>query len=140
MKGRTISMKVKIAASALIIAVGIGMIASLLSTASAQGTNPHYRVFNYREWYLQSLYQMHGQDANHYVLPAVYRLSDTYIHNYVVPNTGEDFATAKARIVGALEANPTDLEIHTAVMLEAYEVGECPAQLGGQCFLLEVTN
>ena len=139
-KGMTANMKFKITTSALIFIVGIGMLASLLSTVSAQGTNPHYRVFNYREWYLQSLYQMHDQDANHYVLPAVYRLSDTYIRNYVVPNTGEDFETAKARIVGPLGTNPTALEVHTAIILEAYEVGECPAQLEGQCFLLEVTN
>ena len=57
-----------------------------------------------------------------------------------MPNTGEDFETAKTRIVSSLGPSPTDIEAHTAAVLDAYASGNCPDQFEGQCYLLEITH
>ena len=54
-------MKPKLVAGILIIIVGIGLAATVLSTIRAQESQPHYKVYNHREWYLQSLWQVHQQ-------------------------------------------------------------------------------
>ena len=92
-----------------------------LSTTQAQQTKPHYQVYNHREWYLQSLWQVYQQTPNSFILPILYGLTDTHIRNFVIPNTGEDFQTAKVRIyVSALGPDPSALEVHTAVTIESY--------------------
>ena len=133
-------MKAKLVASILIVIVGIGLAAAALSTIRAQESQPHYQVFNHREWYLQSLWQVQQQTPDNFILPILFGLSDNYIRNFVIPNTGEDFQTAKARIISSLGANPSDIEVHTAVVLESYAVGSCSGARDGQCYLLTITH
>ena len=102
--------------------------------------DPHYRVFTFREWYLQSVWHAHNQGTHGFTLSALYDLSETYIRNFVIPNTGEDYETARARIASAFESEPSDIEMHTAAVLESYTAGECAGQLDGQCFMLEIAS
>ena len=73
-------------------------------------------------------------------LAALYGRSDTYIQNYIAPRTGEDFNAAKTRILSSLNPNPSDLEIHSVVTLEAYTVSRCRERYDGQCYLLDFTH
>ena len=100
---------------------------------------PH-RSDLYREWYLRSLWDIHQQTPDNRVLAALYGRSDTYIKNYVMPPTGEDFDTAKTRILSPLGPDPSDLEIHTAVTLEAYAVSRCAEYYDQRCYLLDFTH
>ena len=125
-------MNPKLVASILIIIVGIGLATTVLSTIRAQESRPHYKVYNHREWYLQSLWQVQQRTPDNFILPILFGLSDNYIRNFVIPNTGEDFQTAKARIVSSLGANPSDIQVHTAVVLESYAVGSCSGERDGQ--------
>ena len=133
-------MKPKVVACILIIIVSTGLAATVLSTIRAQESQPHYKVYNHREWYLQSLWQVQQQAPDNFVLPILFGLSDTYIRNYVIPNTGEDFQTAKTRISSALGPNPSDIEVHTAIVLESYATGSCSGARDGQCYLLTITH
>ena len=103
-------------------------------------TIPPNRADLYREWYLRSLWDIHQQTPDSPVLAALYGRSDDYIRNYVVPRTGEDFETAKTRILSPLGPDPSDLEIHTAVALEAYAVGRCVERYDQRCYLLDFTH
>ena len=127
--------------------VGILYLASLDSSAieaeteaAVHKTIPPHRSDLYREWYLQSLWDIHSQTPDSRVLAALYGRSDAYIHNYVMPSTGEDFETAKTRILSPLSPDPTDLEIHTAVTLEAYAVSRCAERYDQRCYLLDFTH
>ncbi len=100
---------------------------------------PPYQTYNYREWYLQGVWQVYEQTPDSPILTILLGLSDTYISNYVIPNTGEDFETAKARIISSLSSDPSPLEIHTAVLIESYTAGDCPSWREGQCYILEIT-
>ena len=133
-------MKPKLVAGILIIIVGIGLAATVLSTIRAQESQPHYKVYNHREWYLQSLWQVHQQTPDSFFLPILYGLTDTHIRNFVIPNTGEDLQIAKARIVSDLGPNPSDLEVHTAAIMESYTAGSCSGARDGQCYLLTITH
>ena len=133
-------MKARLLLVALITIVGIGSMAMPFETIRAQESNPHYQVFNHREWYLRSLWQAQEETPDSFVLPILFGLSNTYIRNFVLPNTGEEFQTAKARIVSSLGADPSDLEVHTAVILESYTVGSCSGALDGQCYLLTIMH
>ena len=101
---------------------------------------PHYREYSYREWYLQSVWQLHGQNPDHILLPVLYRLNGVYIRNFIMPNTGEDYQTAYQRIVSALGPDPSAIEIHTAATIEAYTAGNCTDQLAGQCYLATISH
>ncbi len=103
-------------------------------------TIPPHRSDLYREWYLQSLWDIHRQTPDNRVLAALYGRSDTYIQNYIAPRTGEDFNAAKTRILSSLNPNPSDLEIHSVVTLEAYTVSRCRERYDGQCYLLDFTH
>ena len=127
--------------------VGILYLASLDSSAieaetetSVHKTIPPHRSDLYREWYLQSVWDIHSQTPDSSVLAAMYRRSDAYIHNHVTPRTGEDFETAKIRILSPLGPDPTDLEIHTLITLEAYAVNRCAEQYNQRCYTLDFTH
>ena len=66
-------MKAKLVASILIVIVGMGLAGAALSTIRAQESQPHYQVFNHREWYLQSLWQVQRQTPDNFILPILYR-------------------------------------------------------------------
>ena len=133
-------MKAKVVAGAIIAIIGIGLIAFTVSQSQAQVPEPSHKVFNYREGYLQVVWQIYQQTPDNVILSTLFGLSDTYIRNYVIPNTGEDFDSAKSRIVSSLGPNPTALQVHTAIVLESYTAGNCPGQLEGQCYLLEIIH
>ena len=114
--------------------------AHAIAPAQASNATSTYRTYTFREWYLQSVWKIHRQNPQDRVLAILYGLSDTHVENFVVPNTGEDFHAAKTRILSALGPNPSDLEIHTAIILESYTAGECSNQLDGQCYLLTIMH
>ena len=124
-------MKTKVAAGAIIAIIGFGLIALTFSQTQAQDSEPSHKTFSYREWYLQGVWQVYAQTPDNSVLSDLFGLSDTYIRNYIVPNTGEDFQTAKTRIASSLGPDPSPLQIHTAVILESYTVGNCSGQFEG---------
>ena len=101
---------------------------------------PPRRADVYREWYLQSLWDIHRDNPDNPVLAGLYRYSDTYIVNYIMPRTSEDFETTKSRILLAHGPEPTALEIHTAVTLEAHAVNRCPEWYSQICYLLDFTH
>ena len=101
---------------------------------------PPHRADVYREWYLQSLWDIHRQNPDNPILAALYRHSDTRIINHIMPRTGEDFEDANARILSALGPAPTDLEIHTAVTLDVHAVNECSEWYDQRCYLLDFTH
>ena len=68
-----------------------------IAPAQTSNATSTYRTYTFREWYLQSVWQTHRQNPQNYILPILYGLSDTHVKNFVVPNTGEDFQTAKTR-------------------------------------------
>ena len=111
-----------------------------IAPAQTSNATSTYRTYTFREWYLQSVWQTHRQNPQNYILPILYGLSDTYVKNFVVPNTGENFHAAKTRILSALGPNPSDIEIHTAIILESYTAGDCSDQLDGQCYLLTIMH
>ena len=83
--------------------VFVAVLALTFSAIRAQDAEtPDYRKYSYREWYLQGVWQVYEQNPDNAILSILFRLSDIYIRNYVMPNTGEDFETAKARIVSSL--------------------------------------
>ena len=108
--------------------------------AVAYSTVPPHMSDRYLEWYLRSLWDIHHQSPDSRVLAALYGRSDTYIKNYVLPRTGEDFNAAKNRILSPLGPDPSDLEIHTAIVLEAYAASRCAEQYGQRCYLLDFTH
>ena len=108
--------------------------------AVAYSTVPPQRSDRYLEWYLRVLWDIHQQSPDSRVLAALYGRSDYRIQTYVLPRTGEDFETAKTRILSPLGPAPTDLEIHTAATLESHAVNQCAEQYGQRCYLLDFTH
>ena len=103
-------------------------------------TNPLPRAYWYREWYLRSVWDVHQLTLDSRVLTALYIHSDTYIRNYVMPSTREDFQTARNRILSFLGPYPTDLEVHTAIILESYAENNCTTWYNRQCYSLDLTH
>ena len=105
-----------------------------------EAETPHYREYNFREWYLQSAWQLYGKNPDHFIMSVLYRLNGTYVRNFIMPNTGEDYETAYQRIVSVLGPAPSAIDIHTALTIEAYTAGQCADQLDGQCYLLTLPH
>ena len=103
-------------------------------------TSPPHRSDRYREWYLQSLWDIHHQTPDSRVLTALYRRSDDYIRRYITPRTGEDFEVAKTRILSPLGPDPSDLAIHTMTVLETYAASRCAEWYDQRCYLLDFTH
>ena len=134
-------MKRRVVLTLLIIIIGIVLAGTFLSSVSAQqAPKPDHKTYNYREWYLQGVWQVHSRTPDSPALGVLFGLSETYIRNFVMPNTGEDYNTARVRIVSALGKNPSDLRVHTAVVIEAYRAGNCAGQLDGQCYMLSIMH
>ena len=129
-----------LAVAAVLLVCAVSATAFWQTATAQEEATPHYRQYNYREWYLQSAWELHGKNPNHILLPVLYRLNGVYIRNFIMPNTGEDYQTAYQRIVSALGPNPSAIEIHTAATIEAYTAGNCADQLTGQCYMLTLPH
>ena len=108
--------------------------------ATVHKTTPPHRSNIIREWYLSLLWDVHHQTPDHHDLTALYGRSDSYIQNYILPRTSEDFDAAKSRILSPLGPDPSNPETHTMIVLEAYTVNRCAERYSEQCYLLDFTH
>ena len=105
--------------------------------APVHQTVPPHTLALYREWYLALLWDVHHQTPDHPALQMLYGRSDSYVENYVRSLTGETFDAAKNRITSPLGPDPSDLEIHSAVVLESYAVNGCRKRYVEPCYRLD---
>ena len=100
-------------------------------------TEPPHRSEQYLTWYLASVWEVHRKKPDSPVLAVLYERTNTYISRYVAPTTSETTDAAMNRITASLGPTPTDLEIHSSAVREAYAAGGCRERYSDQCYLMD---
>ena len=121
--------------ASVIILFAIALMVSLPHKAEAQQQD-----YDFREWYLQSLWQLHDRNPAAPTLNAIFGLTDTYITTFIVPNTGETISATKSRLGTHFGGNPTAAQLFTLAVLESYNAGDCSNYTSSQCYMLEITH
>ena len=122
-------------ASVSVLLIFVALIASQ-TPILAQEDKPHWQVHNYREHYLQSIWQLYESPQGSQTADLLADLlNDTYVSNYISPNTGE----TRLEVYVRLDEFANDkMRLHTAVILEAFNAGNCAAPTQDQCLMLRV--
>lgn len=100
-------------------------------------TEPPHRSERYLTWYLASLWDTDSRTPDNPVLAVLYERTNAYVTRYITPNTGETPDAAMNRITASLGPAPTDLEIHSSAVREAYAASGCRESYSERCYLLD---
>ena len=125
----------KFAPISLVVLLAVALAMSLPQKAGAQ-----QRDYEYREWYLSNLWELHNANSVNLFVNAIFGLTDTYIKTFIAPNTGETAEQVRTRLGTVFGGNPTTAQLFTAAVLESYNAADCSNYTQSQCYMLEITH